>query len=90
MRFYDYYTFGEVDEYGQDILSTDPQGQIKIAIYVTNQTIQDNVNYKNCSYIGITKAPVEDKCVIQYGDKKLKVLYVTPSRGYKQVFMSEI
>lgn len=90
MRFYDFYTFGASNAYGQATLSTDVQGSIKMAINLTSQSVQDNINYKGASYIGLTLAPIDDTFVIQYGNSKLKVLYVNPLGRYKQVFMAEI
>lgn len=91
MRLYDYYTFGENNEYGQPQLSQDAQGSIKMAINITSQYIQDNIQYKNATYVGLTHdADVNDKYVIQYGNIKLKVLYVNPSGRMKQVFMGEM
>lgn len=90
MRFYDYFTYGEKDEYGQPQLSGETQGTIKMAINITSQSTQDNINYKDASYIGLTHAAIDDTYVIQYGPEKLKVLYVNPMGRYKQVFMKEI
>lgn len=91
MRSYNYYTYGSNDAYGQPQLSEEPQGTIKMSIAVTSQSIQDNIQYKNATYIGLTlDASVSDKYVIQYGDIKLKVLYVNPAGRYKQVFMGEM
>ena len=90
MRFYDYFTYGEKDEYGQPQLSEEIQGTIKMAINITSQSTQDNINYKDASYIGLTHAAIDDTYVIQYGPEKLKVLYVNPMGRYKQAFMKEI
>lgn len=97
MRSYDYYTYGADNEYGQPALLTDAdgkpiaQGTIKIAINITSQSIQDNINYKDCSYIGLThNSLVNDSFVIQYNDEKLKVLYVNPIGKLKQVFLKRI
>jgi hypothetical protein len=91
MRSYNYYTYGEKDKYGQKTLSTEPTGQIKIAIYTTSQTVQDNIRYKDASYIGLTLATgITDGCVIEYGEEKLKVLYVQPLGRFKQVFLKNI
>jgi hypothetical protein len=90
MRSYDYYTYSGADAYGQPQLSTEVKGSVKMAIYITSQSVQDNINYKNANYIGLTSALLEDNAVIQYGDKKLKVLYVNPVGRYKQVFMCNI
>lgn len=90
MREYDYYTYGDENAYGQNILSSDPTGKIKIAIFVTSQAVQDNILYKDCTYIGLTMdRAVNDTYVIQYGDEKLKVLYVQPGR-LNQVFLKRV
>lgn len=88
MRSYDYFTYGDDNGYGQPTLSETAQGSIKMAIYTTSQAIQDNINYKDASYIGLTHdSKVDDSYVIQYGDERLKVLYIQPKGRYKQVFM---
>lgn len=76
MKLYDYFTYQEAD-YGPSILSPEPVGQVKMAIYTTSQSVQQNINYSGASYVGFTHNPdITDKCVIQYENKKLKVLYV--------------
>lgn len=91
MRECDFYTYGNADGYGQPSLSTDVQGTIKIAIYETAQAIQDNINYKNASYVGLTHdSKVNDTYVIEYKNKRLKVLYVQPLGRYRQVFMGDM
>ena len=91
MKTYDYYTYGGLNEYGQETLSKDIQGQIKIAINTTNVSTQDNIRYKDASYIGLTfNRNVSEAFVIQYGEEKLKVLTVNPMGRYKQVFLKNI
>ena len=90
MRSYNYFTYGENNAYGQSQLSETAQGTIKMAINITSQSIQDNIQYKNATYLGLTFATVDDKYVIDYNGVKLKVLYVNPLGRYKQVFMSEM
>ena len=91
MRSYNYFTFGKEDGYGQPQLSKEPVGNIKMAINTTSQSIQDNINYQGAAYLGLTLSNLlDDTCVIQYGTKKLKVLYVNPEGKLKQVFMAEI
>ena len=91
MRLYDYYTYGALDAYGQPKLGADPVGKVKMAINITNQSTQDNINYSGANYIGLTSsALLDDSCVIQYNDQKLKVLYVNPKGRFKQVFMAQI
>ena len=90
MRLYNYFTFGEKDEYGQAQLSKNPVGQVKMAINITSQSVQDNINYKDSQYVGLTHAKVNDTYVIEYGDERLKVLYVNPAGRFNQVFMSRM
>lgn len=89
-RFYNYFTFGEPDEYGQPQLSEQPEGQIKMAIHVSSQSIQDNILYKGAEYVGFTFHDITDKYVIDYNGQKLKVLYITPTRAFKQVILSRM
>jgi hypothetical protein len=90
MRTYDYFTFGAQDAYGQSILSDTAQGTIKMAIYNTSTNVQDNINYTDCNYIGLTTAQLDDSYVIQYETEKLKVQYVQPKGRFKQVFLKKI
>ena len=91
MRIYNYYTYDTVNAYKQPQLSNEAQGTIKIAINTTSQAIQDNINYQNCSYIGLThNKNITDKWVIDYNGNKLKVLYVNPQGRYIQVFLTNI
>ena len=96
MRAYEYYLYGDKDSYGQQKLITNEsgepavQGLIDISITITAQSIQDNINYKNATYLGLTLDAIDDSYVIQYGELKLKVLYVNAQGRITQVFMSEI
>ena len=94
MRLYNYFTIGEPNAYGQPQLpaaDATPDGTIQMAIYITSQSIQDNINYKDAAYIGLTHdANVDDTYIIQYENERLKVLYVQPKGRYKQVFMSAL
>lgn len=90
MRSYDYYLYGDEDDYGQATPSDEVNGSVLMAINLTSQTIQDNIAYKDAKYIGLTLAPVDDTYVIQYGKLRLKVLYVNSRGRYNQVFMVEV
>ena len=91
MREYNYFTYGDDDGYGQAQLSEEAQGSIKMSINTTSQGIQDNILYKNCSYLGLTfDKSIDDTFVIQYGNEKLKVLYVNTKGRYTQVFMGNM
>lgn len=85
MRKYTYKKYGEQDAYGQPTLG--PGGTISMAISVISNQISDNVMYRDAQYIGLTKGALDDKCVITYGNDKLKVLYVIPGR-FNQVYMA--
>lgn len=90
-KLYNFYLYGDDDGYGQASLSKDIKGSVKLAIYETSQTIQDNIRYKDAAYLGLTlDTKIDDTYVIQYGDIKLKVLYVNPQGRYRQVFMKNI
>ena len=90
MRIYNYFTLGEANEYGQRTVSTTPSGTIKMAINLSSQSIQDNINYKDCRYVGLTHANVDDTYIIEYGNERLKVLYVNPKGRLKKVFLAQI
>ena len=93
MRYYNYFTLGDQNEYGQRSLpSADaaPAGTIKMAIDISSQTIQDNINYKDATYTGLTHNKVDDTYIIEFENKRLKVLYVNPRGRLNQVFMAEI
>ena len=90
MRLHNYYLQKTTDNYGYSRmpdLREYPDGQIKMAIYTANQSVQDNVNYRNANYVGLTQAEVNDTYIIEYENELLKVLYVNPHGRYKQVFM---
>lgn len=91
MKEYNYFVYGASNGYGQPQLEKEPKGKVKISISLTSQSIQDNVNYKDANYIGFTHSTLlDDKCVIEYGREKLKVLYINPHGRYTQVFLKRI
>lgn len=90
-RMYDYYKLFEKDAYGQMKPSEEVQGQVKMSIFTTNQAIQDNIRYKDATYVGLTyDKAIDDTYVIKYGEEKLKVLYVNRHGRYIQVFMKNL
>lgn len=88
MRLYNYFSLGEQDEYGQQTMSNEPVGQIKMVINISSQSVQDNINYTGATYVGLTHAKVDDTFVIEYGEERLKVLYVNSKGRLNQVFMA--
>ena len=93
MRLYDYFTLGDSNGYGQPQLpnlNSTPKGQIKMAINISSQGVQDNILYKDCTYVGLTQAPIDDTYVIKYNNELLKVLYVNTKGRYTQVYLQEM
>ena len=94
IRLYNYFTLGEKNAYGQPAIPSadaEPKGTIKMAINITSQSVQENIKYKDAAYMGLTQnANVDDTYIIQYGNERLKVLYVQPKGRYKQVFMKAL
>ena len=86
MKLYSFSTLGSNDEYGQP-QTTDNKGYVRMAIYITSQSTQTNINYIDAKYIGLTTDNVDDTYIIDYEKEKLKVLYVNPKGRYKQVFL---
>lgn len=93
MRLYNYWTIGEPNAYGQPQMpdkEAEPVGQIRIAINSSSLGTQDNIKYKDATYIGLTHAQVNDTYIIEFEEERLKVLYVNPKGRLKQVFLKEI
>lgn len=90
MRTYDYFTYNGEDDYAQPILSEEVQGTVKMAIYTASQGIKDSVAYTGTQYVGLTHDAVNDKYVIQYGEEKLKVLYVNTKGTWKQAYLTRM
>lgn len=91
MRSYDYFTYGAPNAYGQPQLSKEPVGKVKLSIYTTSQSVQENINYSSANYIALTHdRNINDSYVIQYGELKLKVLYVNPQGRFNQVFLAKV
>jgi hypothetical protein len=90
MREYDFYIYQE-NEYGQTVVSAEPTGKVKMSIYPTNQSTQDNILYKGASYVALThNSEVNDTYQIDFNGERLKVLYVSAQGRYRQVFLSRV
>lgn len=90
MRLYNYFSLGTEDEYGQQTISNEPVGTVRMAINISSQNVQENINYTGATYVGLTHAKVDDTFVIEYGEERLKVLYVNDKGRLNQVFMARI
>lgn len=89
MRTYNYSTLGKEDAYGQQTNSDAVVGTIKMAISISSQAVQDNINFENCNYVGLTMAELDSSYIIHYGTEKLKVLYVNKEGRYNQAFLQK-
>jgi hypothetical protein len=89
MRYYNFLTLSEEDDgYGMATTTEEVAGTIKIAIYLSSQSVQDNINYSGANYVGFTNdKSITDKYIIEYEGKRLKVLYINPKGRYKQVYL---
>lgn len=91
MRSYDYYLYNVENSHAQRTLSAEPQGKVKMSIFSTSQSVQNNILYFNAQYIGLTQnKDINDTYAIKYGDILLKVLYCNTVGRYKQVFMAKV
>lgn len=91
MKKYDYYIFGEKNSYGQPKLSEDVKGSVKMAINLITEAIEENSFYSGANYIGLTfDKTIDSTYVIQYGEEKLKVLYVNRAGRYTQVSLARM
>lgn len=87
MRTYNYSTLGQEDAYGQQTSNGAVEGTIKMAISISSQAVQDNINFENCNYVGLTMAELDNSYVIHYGTEKLKVLYVNKEGRYNLAYL---
>ena len=91
MRYYNFFTLGELDEYGQQKMSDEVKGSVKMAIHTTGQNVQDSILYHNAQYIGLThNKNINDSYVIDYNGTKLKVTYTGSEGRFKTVFMVKV
>lgn len=90
MRNYNYLTFGANDTYGQPQL-IGANDTVQMSINFASESIQENPLYSGAQYTGLTfDKRIDATFVIQYGDEKLKVLYVNSVGRYRQVFMARM
>lgn len=79
----------ELDEYGQPKVDN-TEKECLMAISVTKHSPVDNPLYVDSEYTGITMDnELNDKCIVNYNNMKLKILYILKGR-FNQVFMQRI
>lgn len=91
MRVYNYSKINTVnDDYGQP-QTIEEAGTIKMSINFGSETLQEHPLYSGAQYTGLTlDKNVNATYIIQYGEEKLKVLYVNTKGKYTQVFMARM
>lgn len=84
---YNYYTLVDSEYGGKTADFTSPTGVVNMAIQLNNMAMNSNTIYTSANFVGLTQEDIDDTYIIEYGNEKLKVLYVYPEGKYKQVFM---
>lgn len=85
---YSYSLLGVLDEYGQQTESeTDV---ISMFIALNSYLITDDIRYTQHKYIGISQSELNDKMVIKYKDKRLKVVECFEFRNKWYCYMDEV
>lgn len=83
-------TSKDIDDYGMPVIINE-EGTIKMSINFVNETINENSLYSGAQYVGLTlNKQIDANYIIQYGEEKLKVLYVNKEGKYNQVFMARV
>ena len=79
----------QLDEYGQPKVDN-TEKECLMAISVTKHSTVDSPLYIDSEYTGITMDnELNDKCIVNYNNMKLKILYILKGR-FNQVFMQRI
>ena len=76
-----------VDEYGQPRKGTSSSTTIEMFVKEYSQQNVDNPKYVDVELLGLTKAEVGLKNMIEIDSVKYDVLHVTPSKRYNEVFL---
>jgi hypothetical protein len=90
MKTYSFSTLGGTDSYGFPQVSN-IAGFVKMSIYLYTQNVTDNIKFRDATYIGFTHdKTIADNYIVNYEDKRLKVLYVNPVGRFNQVYLKEV
>lgn len=91
MKSYNYYLYGEYNDYGEKVLSDKPNGVIEIDITLRQQNTKESILYEGATYIGLTKDnQIDSSYIVDYNGQRLKVLYVNPFGRFYQVFFEQL
>ena len=91
MKLYNYYTLDELDDYGTNQASEEIKGQVKLSIFLQTKQLSDNSIYKDTQFTALTNdKDINEKYLIEYNEKLLKVLYINDLGRYRQVYLGSI
>lgn len=87
MKLYNYYTLGEIDDYGTNQVSQ-VSGQVKLSIFLQTKQLSDNSIYKEAQFTALTNdKDINEKYLIEYNNMLLKVLYINDLGRYRQIYL---
>lgn len=91
MKLYNYYVLNELDDYGTNQASEEVKGQVKLSIFLQTKQLSDNSIYKETQFTALTNdKDINEKYLIEYNEKLLKVLYINDLGRYRQVYLGSI
>lgn len=70
--------------------TTSEQQYITMAIYLSNQATNQNINYVEADFIGLTTEEVNDRMFIEYDGLNLKVKYVNQMGRFNIVALVKV
>ena len=88
MKLYNYYTLGELDDYGTNQVSKQIKGKVKLSIFLQTKQLSDNSIYKEAQFTALTNDKnINEKYLIEYNNMLLKVLYINDLGRYRQIYL---
>lgn len=91
MKLYNYYVLDGLDDYGTNQASEEVQGQVKLSIFLQTKQLSDNSIYKETQFTALTNdKDVNEKYLIEYNEKLLKVLYINDLGRYRQIYLGSV
>lgn len=91
MKLYNYYVLDELDDYGTNQASEEVKGQVKLSIFLQTKQLSDNSIYKETQFTALTNdKDINEKYLIEYNEKLLKVLYINDLGRYRQIYLGSV
>ena len=89
MRQAQMYSIGDLDEYGQETISTDST-TVSLTFGLFNHHDTEDLRYQDVEYCGLTYDNITDKNILLLDDTNYKVKFVNPYGRMKEVFLITI